>query len=90
MRKYQGNVQRFSFRKNSFFVEIEILSQINSVAITDTSDVGCFDLYSINIFTKSTKIQQRTGVMKADILLFICYCSISKFVMKVQIGKQIF
>ena len=47
MSKYQGNVLRFSFRKNSFFTEKEIHSRINSIVITDSSDVHCFDLSTI-------------------------------------------
>ena len=90
MSKYQGNVLRFSFRRNSFFVEKEILSQISSVVVTDSSDVRWSDLYPINVFTKCLKTQQLTDVMKADTLLFICYCSISKFITKVQIGKDTF
>ena len=34
------------------------------VAITDSSDVRCFDLYLINIFTKSTKTERCTNIFK--------------------------
>ena len=34
-----------------------------SVAINDSSDVLCFDLYLINIFAKSTKAERCTDVM---------------------------
>ena len=34
-----------------------------SVAINDSSDVLCFDLYIINIFAKSAKAERRTDVM---------------------------
>ena len=71
MSKYQRNTLRFSFRQNSFFVEKEIHSRISSVAITDSSDVGCLNPYPISVFTKSTTTQQRTGVMKADTLFFV-------------------
>ena len=33
------------------------------VAITDNSDVCCFHLYLINIFTKSTKAERCTNIM---------------------------
>ena len=44
------------------------------VVITDSSDVRCFDLYLINIFTKSTKAERCRHYVQADTLLFICYC----------------
>ena len=88
MSKYQENVLRFSFRKNSFFVEKEIHIGISSVAITNGFHVHCFDLYPMNISTKSTKAECRTDVMKADILLFICYHSIPKFITKIQIERH--
>ena len=34
-----------------------------SVAINDSSDVLCFDLYLINIFVKSKKTERCTDVM---------------------------
>ena len=34
-----------------------------SVAINDSSDVLCFDLYLINIFAKSTKAERCKDVM---------------------------
>ena len=34
-----------------------------SVTISASSDVFCFDLYPINIFTKSTKAERCTGFM---------------------------
>ena len=46
----------------------------------------CFDLYPINISTKSTKTEGCTDVMKAE--SFICYCSISKLTTKVQIERH--
>ena len=33
------------------------------VVITDSSDVHCFDLYLINIFTKPTKSERCTDIM---------------------------
>ena len=33
------------------------------VAITDSSDVRYFDLYLINVFTKSTKLETCTDIM---------------------------
>ena len=69
MCKYQGNVLRFSFRNNNFFVKKEIIV---------LTYIQC---------TKSTETERRTDVMKAD-TLFICYCSISKFIMKIQIERH--
>ena len=34
-----------------------------SVAITGSSDMRCLDLYLINIFTKSRKVERCTDVM---------------------------
>ena len=48
--------------------------EIISVAINDSSDVLCFDLYLINIFAKSTKAEDAQTYVEANILLFICYC----------------
>ena len=47
-----------------------------SVAITDSSDVHCFDLYLTHIFMKSIKTESCTYIhyVQADILLFICFC----------------
>ena len=42
----------------------------------------------MNISTKSTKAECRTDVMKADILLLICYHSIPKFITKIQIERH--
>ena len=43
------------------------------MAINDSSDVLCFDLYLINIFAKSTKTRRCTDVyVQGDNLLFIC------------------
>ena len=36
--------------------------EIISVAITDSSNVRYFDLYLINIFTKSTKAERSTNI----------------------------
>ena len=77
----------FRFVRIVFFRK-KIFSRTSSLAITDSSDVHCFDLYPINIFTKDTKTEWHTDVMKADASLFICYCSISKFVTKVQIERR--
>ena len=41
-----------------------------SMAITGSSDVCCFDLYLINIFTKSRKTERCTDVMLK--LAFYC------------------
>ena len=42
------------------------------VAITDSSDVCCFDLYLISIFTKSTKSERSTDIMfKLTLCLFV-------------------
>ena len=47
-----------------------------SVAISDSSDVLCFDLYLINVFEKSPckgrEVHRR--YVQADTLLFTCYC----------------
>ena len=43
------------------------------MAINDSSDVLCFDLYLINMFAKSTKAGRCTEVyVQGDNLLFIC------------------
>ena len=47
----------------------------------------------MNIFTKSSErrtdqTERRTDVMKADISLFICYCSISKFITKIRTERR--
>ena len=72
--KHLRNLLRFSFHKNNFFIGKKAVETI-SVAINDTPDVLCFDLYLINIFAKYAKVERCTGVMcKADTLLFICCC----------------
>ena len=42
---------------------------IISVAINDSSDMLCFDLYLINIFAKSTKAERYTDFMFKLILI---------------------
>ena len=50
------------------FIEIFIslheknVEETISVAINDSSDVRCLDLYLINIFTKSTKAERCTDI----------------------------
>ena len=41
------------------------------MAINDSSDELCFDLYLINIFAKSTKAERYTGVMFKLILYYL-------------------
>ena len=45
-----------------------------SVAINDSFDVHCFDLYVIIIFAKSTKAERCTDVM---FKLTLCYLSVT-------------
>ena len=61
--KHLENLMRFSFRKNDFLIGKKIMVETISVAISDSCDVLCFDLYLINIFTKSTKAEGYTDVM---------------------------
>ena len=42
--------------------EKKTIVEIISVAITDSSDMRCLDLYLINIFTKSTKAERCTDI----------------------------
>ena len=46
-----------------------------SVAITGSSDMRCFDVYLINIFTKSRKTERCTNVMFK--LAFYCCLSVT-------------
>ena len=66
----------FNFHNNNFFTGKKTIVGTISVTITDSSDVWCFGLYLINIFTKSTK----------DIMFKLTlYClTITKFVMKID------
>ena len=50
-------MQESDFKKKKTVMEIIL------VAMTDSSDVNSFDLYLINIFTKSTKAERCTDVM---------------------------
>ena len=56
-----------------------------SVGITDSFDVQCFDLYPINIFTKSAKAERCTDI---TIKLTFYYLSVTfedpKFIMKID------
>ena len=61
--KHVRNLLRFSFCKNNFFTGKKTVVETILVAITDSSDVRCFDLYLINIFTKSTKVERCTNIM---------------------------
>ena len=45
--------------------------EIILVAITDTFNVHYFDLYLINIFTKSTKAERWTDIMVGLVLYFL-------------------
>ena len=47
--------EQFLYRKKNVVETI-------SVAITDSSDVRCLDVYLINIFTKSTKAERCTDI----------------------------
>ena len=53
----------FLFPKNNFFTGKKPVMETILVAITDSSDVRYFDLYLINIFTKSTKLEICTDIM---------------------------
>ena len=57
------NLLGFLFCKNNFFIGKKTVVETISVAINDSSDVLCFDLYLINIFVKSTKGERCTDVM---------------------------
>ena len=54
-----------------------------SVVITGKCDVSCFGSYLINIFLKSRKAERERErerrYVKAGQLLFVCYCSRSRF-----------
>ena len=50
------------FVPNNFYRKKTVVKTI-SVAIASSSDVRCFDLYLINIFTKPTKAERYTDVM---------------------------
>ena len=45
-----------------------------SVAIKDSSDMLCFELYLINVSVKSTKAERCTDLMFKPTLYFLCYC----------------
>ena len=49
--------------KNNFFIGNKTVMETISAAINGSSDVRCFDLYLINIFTKSRKAERCTDVM---------------------------
>ena len=52
-----------------------------SVVITGKCDVSCFGSYLINIFLKSRKAERERErrYVQAGQLLFVCYCSRSRF-----------
>ena len=56
-------ILRFSFHEKNFFKGKKTMVETISVAINDSSDVLWFDLYLINVFTKSTKAERCTDVM---------------------------
>ena len=58
MSNHLRNLLRSSFRKNNFFTGKKTVVETILVTITDNSDVRCFDLYLINVFTKSTKAEK--------------------------------
>ena len=62
----------FSFCKNNFYVG----KKTSSVAITDSSDVRCFDLGLINIFTNTMKTKRCTEIMFT--LTLSCYLCLLK------------
>ena len=51
------------------------------MVITGKCDVSCFGSYLINIFLKSRKAERERErrYVKAGQLLFVCYCSRSRF-----------
>ena len=51
------------FRKNNFFTRKKTTAEIILVAVSDSSDVRCFELYLIKIFPKSTKLERCTDIM---------------------------
>ena len=72
------------------FIEIFVSSEKKpvveaiAVAISDSFDVLCFDLYPIYILKKTAKTERCTGVMfRLALLLFICYCWRSNFITKI-------
>ena len=68
--KHLQNLLGLSFRKNNFFIGKTIV-EIISVAISDSSDVLCFDIvYLINTFEKSAKAERCIDVM----LKLTLYC----------------
>ena len=63
MCKHLQSLLRFSFRKNNFFKGKRTTVETISVAINDSSDLLCFDLYPFNIFAKSVKAERCTDVL---------------------------
>ena len=63
LNKHLQNLLRFLFSKNNFFTGNKTVVDTILVTITDSSDVLCFDLYLIDIFTKSTKAERRTDII---------------------------
>ena len=54
-------------RKNNFFIGKKNRNEKHLSSHTGSSDVRCFDLYLINIFTKSRKVERCTdGMFKLD------------------------
>ena len=56
-----GNLWRFLFCKKNFFMRKKNIVETILVAIVDSSDVRCFDLY-LNIFMKYTKAERCTNI----------------------------
>ena len=63
MSKHLWNLLIFSFRKNNFFTRKKPTVETILVAITDSSDLYCFDLYLINIFMKSMTSERCKDIM---------------------------
>ena len=73
-RKYFSNELTISFHKSCYFGKKKNTVETSTVTITESYKMCCFDLYPINIFTKSAKGTEMQSYVHGDTLFFICYC----------------
>ena len=66
---------KISFHKNDLFVGNKIVVKTSTVAITDNSNVHCFDLYLMYIYLRNLLRQKEAHCIQyvqADTLFFAC------------------
>ena len=75
MSKHLQNLFTFSFCKDNYFIEKNIMKTISCALFWPISKKKIYEIYY--------EIREMDRYVKAAILLFVCYYGISKFITKI-------